>query len=112
MPRALSLLAVFIFFSVPRLTGEQELPAKGDQCQGKPIGASCWMELSNQPGCYVWNPYFFPGEAMTWTGECDGDFAQGPGTLIRFSDIGHKLWNLSATGAESMREETARKAPS
>ena len=50
------------------------------------------MELSNQPGCYVWTSYFIPDKAMSWTGGgCDGDFSEGPGTLIEFSGSGHKI---------------------
>ena len=44
------------------------------------------MELLNQPGCYVWNPYPKPGETVTWTGECSGGLAQGTGTLTWESD--------------------------
>ncbi len=50
-------------------------------CAGQPAGVSCWMEISRQPGCYVWNPIPQPGETVTWTGNCDGDLAQGAGTL-------------------------------
>ena len=44
------------------------------------------MELLNQPGCYVWNPYPQPGETVTWTGECSGGLARGTGTLTWESD--------------------------
>ena len=33
-------------------------------CTGQPKGAECWIELSNQPGCYVWNPYLQPDETV------------------------------------------------
>ena len=39
------------------------------------------MELSNAPGCYVWNGFLLPDQTVTWTGECAGDLAQGQGTL-------------------------------
>ena len=31
----------------------------GDEqtCAGQPKGTECWMELTGQPGCYVWNNY-------------------------------------------------------
>ena len=53
-------------------------------CAGQPRGAECWMEVSGQPGCYVWNPHFDPGETVTWTGKCyrgrvqGGDAQEGP----------------------------------
>ena len=51
-------------------------------CAGKPIGSSCWMALTNQPECYVWNPDLLRGQTMmTWSGECSGGFAEGKGTL-------------------------------
>ena len=50
-------------------------------CAGKPAGAACWMEIAQQPGCYVWNPSLATGETVTWTGECAGGLAQGTGTL-------------------------------
>ena len=91
MPRVLSFLAVLGFLSSPGLIREQEFPPKQDRCQGKPPDSSCWIELSNQPGCYVWNSHFIPDEARTWTGGCDGAFAEGPGTLIEFSGTGRKI---------------------
>ena len=96
MPRVLSLLTILVFFSVPRLIGEQGMPPQEDRCQGKPPNASCWMELSNQPGCYVWVSYFIPDETRTWTGACIGSFAQGPGTLTEVSGGGY--WVLESTG--------------
>ena len=50
-------------------------------CTGKPAGAACWMEISQQPGCHVWNPGLALGATVTWTGACAGSFAQGTGTL-------------------------------
>ena len=96
MPRVLSLLAVLVFFNVPRLIGEQGLPSKEDRCHGRPIGASCWMELSNQPGCYGWDSYVIPDETKTWMGECAGGLAQGSDTLIESSGRGHRI--LESTG--------------
>ena len=54
----------------------------GDQvCPPQPDGVSCWMALSDRPGCYVWNPNPQPGETVTWTAECAGGLVQGTGTL-------------------------------
>ena len=59
-------------------------------CAGQPAGAACWMEISGQPGCYVWNPNPQPGETVTWTGQCAGGFAQGTGTITWVSDGGRE----------------------
>ena len=55
----------------------------GDEqtCAGQPKGAECWMELTGQPGCYVWNGSLSPDATVTWTGTCSGGRAQGEGTL-------------------------------
>ena len=56
-------------------------------CTGQ-TGASCWMEVSQRPGCYVWNPNPQPGETVTWTAECAGGLVQGTGTLRWVYDEG------------------------
>ena len=50
-------------------------------CIGKPVGSSCWMALTDQPECYVWNPYLEKDESLTWSGKCSEGFAEGEGTL-------------------------------
>ena len=50
-------------------------------CAGQPAGSACWMEVSRQPGCYVWNPGLALGATVAWTGACAGGLAQGAGTL-------------------------------
>lgn len=50
-------------------------------CTGKSRGAECWMEVTDHPGCYVWNPNLQSDETVTWTGKCAGGQAQGGGTL-------------------------------
>ena len=50
-------------------------------CAGQWSGTECWMELSNAPGCYVWNGALLPEQTVTWTGDCAGELAQGKGTL-------------------------------
>ena len=61
-----------------------------NHCSGKPKGSACWMELSNQPECYVWNGGLEPDATVTWTGECTGKRAQGTGTLKSVWDGGKK----------------------
>ena len=53
----------------------------GQTCAGQAAGATCWMEISQQPVCYVWNPGLALGATVTWTGACAGGLAQGAGTL-------------------------------
>ena len=36
----------------------------GPDCKGQPQGSECWMELENQPGCYVWNENLQPAETV------------------------------------------------
>ena len=50
-------------------------------CAGQPEGAACWLELASQPGCYVWDDFFYTDQTVTWTGECSHGLAQGTGTL-------------------------------
>ena len=50
-------------------------------CAGQPEGTACWMEVSQQPGCYVWDSAFLLGATVTWSGACAGGVAQGTGTL-------------------------------
>ena len=55
-------------------------------CTKESDGDSCWMELTNQPECYVWNPNPHPNEIVTWTAECAAGTAQGTGTLTWLYD--------------------------
>ena len=50
-------------------------------CAGKSEGATCWKELTGQPGCYVWDDYLITDQTVTWTGPCSGGRAQAEGTL-------------------------------
>ena len=59
-----------------------------ETCAGRAAGVACWMEISQRPGCYVWNPSPQPGETVTWTGACAGGKAQGTGTLTWAHDGG------------------------
>ena len=60
------------------------------KCTGQAKGTSCWMELSNQAGCYAWNPHLQVDETVTWTGGCIEGAAQGTGTLKWVYDDGQK----------------------
>ena len=38
---------------------------------------SCWMELADRPGCYVWNPHPQENVTVTWSGGCSNNLAEG-----------------------------------
>ena len=52
-------------------------------CNGKSVGSSCWLGLTNHPECYVWEPNLRKYETVAWSGECSGGLSQGKGTLIK-----------------------------
>ena len=58
---------------------EPEIPSP--TCTGMEAGAKCWLELTNQPGCYAWTEHFFTHRRLSWTGDCDQGVPNGSGTL-------------------------------
>lgn len=72
------------------------------KCSGEPKGTSCWMEVTGQPECYVWNGHLDTDETVTWTGECSGGRAVGNGTL-------RWLWNAGKDSSISTGRLTAGK---
>ena len=46
----------------------------------RPAQHAGWR-ISQQSGCYVWNPGLALGATVTWTAGCAGSLAQGAGTL-------------------------------
>lgn len=71
-----------------------------ETCAGKEVGSSCWMELSNLPGCYTWNPSLASNdETVTWTGDCSEGLAQGTGSRTwDYTDDNGKPAMSSGTG--------------
>ena len=59
-------------------------------CAGQPKGSACWMEVTGQAGCYVWNGNLMTDETVTWTGGCSEGRAQGEGTLKWVWEDGEK----------------------
>ncbi len=57
-------------------------PAAGlsPKCAGMGKGAKCWNEVSNRPGCYIFDLSYNPPETATWSGACAGGVAVGRGT--------------------------------
>ena len=60
-------------------------PAAGPspKCAGMGKGASCWLELANKPGCYVFDSPYIPATTATWSGACSQGVGVGRGTLVR-----------------------------
>ncbi len=54
-------------------------PPDGPICTGRASPEGCWMEISNHPGCFLWNPQPRQGAAVSWSGECSNGFAEGRG---------------------------------
>ena len=69
----------------------------GATCAGKSKGSACWLELDNQPGCYLWNDSLAENETATWSGACTGGLAEGAGEIfwVWSSDREH---SVTATG--------------
>ena len=49
---------------------------EGPICTGSASSEGCWMEISNQPGCYLWNPFPQDDETVSWSGDCSEGFAR------------------------------------
>ena len=67
-----------------------------ETCAGKAVGSSCWMEIENQPGCFLWNPDLQREPTVAWTGGCSGGQASGNG---------ERIWKY-ASGEPSLRTDT------
>ena len=64
-------------------------------CTGQ-TGSGCWLEVADQPGCHVWNPYPAPEETVTWSGRCVDGKVSGKGRVVwRFRRDGEwqSNWN-------------------
>ena len=59
-------------------------------CAGQFKGAECWMAVTGQSECSVWNDGLEPDAFVTWTGDCSKGRAQGEGTLKWVWDGGKK----------------------
>ena len=66
-------------------TPEPNLP-EGRICTEVYSPDSCWMELADRPGCYVWHPSPMENVTVAWSGECSDGFAQGNGRVSWFQN--------------------------
>ena len=81
--------------SQPDLPGEEI-------CTGDYSPEGCWMEITNLPGCYLWNPFPADDETVMWSGECSEGFAHGRGETTWYqndevseTDVGLRQGGLS-----------------
>ena len=59
-------------------SGKERAAALSPKCAGMQEGASCWIELANKPGCYIFVARYNP---LTWSGACSNGVAVGRGTI-------------------------------
>ena len=62
-------------------------------CAGE-TDSTCWHEIGNIPGCYLWNPQFNEKETVTWSGSCVDGKASGTGHVT----WRYKVYGQSKTG--------------
>ena len=68
----------------------------------KAVGA----EISNHPGCYLWNPGLRDGFSADWSGECSEGFADGRGEVTWQWIDGNSIWSgLLQDGRREWRED-------
>ena len=61
-------------------------PPEGPICTGSYSPDSCWMDLADCPGCYLWNPFPQDDESVRWSGECSEGLAHGRGETIWYQN--------------------------
>ena len=84
--------------------GEPEFdPPEGPICTGDYSPDSCWMELVDRPGCYLWNPAPQDNETVTWSGQCSNGFAQGAGRVNWYEN--DELNQIEETGFQDGRRD-------
>ena len=87
-----------------RTAGRQVAPEP--TCAGMEVGSSCWMEIENNPGCYIWNSYLGRDQTVTWTGGCAGGLANGAGSRT-WSYTGDDGEPTSESGTGELRDGKA-----
>ena len=75
------------------LDGRVFRPPDGPICTGRESSEGCWPEISNHPGCYLWNPGPADGSSANWSGECSEGFAQGRGEITWQWIDGNSTWS-------------------
>ena len=71
--------------AIEREGGAEPVPdrvsgALSPKCVGADdVVLGCWNEIANRSGCFIFDPFYVPGETATWSGECSGSVAVGRG---------------------------------
>ena len=73
-------------------TPEPSVP-EGPICTGRASSEGCWAEISNHPGCYLWNPGPLDGFSANWSGECSEGLAEGRGEIRWHWNDGSSIWS-------------------
>ena len=77
-----------------------------DLCSGLQ-SAACWMELENEPGCYVWHEEALLADAsVTWSGGCSRGLAEGKGTI---TIVWNHPWSREAKGVHEGELENGKR---
>ena len=64
---------------VPRVAATAPFKPR-ETCAESVTEGACWMEVANQPACYLRSPR---GRGRgTWSGQCAGGYAQGTGAIV------------------------------
>ena len=87
----------------PAQQGRGTAGGPSPKCAGMGKGASCWLELSNKPGCYTFIGSYRPGLGAAWSGACSGGVAVGRGTL-RWKPSGGYLTESTGTLVRGKRQ--------
>ena len=77
VPALLPLVALLILAAIPAMA-EPEPQCPTPTVKG---GPACWIEVENQPGCFLWNGAPQTDETVTWSGSCPGGLPDGHGTI-------------------------------
>lgn len=59
--------------------------SEAEICSVDHSGNSCWIEVRNQPGCYVLVEWYRPDRMVRWYGDCSGGFGDGTGKWFDLS---------------------------
>ena len=62
-------------------SGRGVRPPEGPICSGDAASGPCWIDISNIPGCLLWNPNPADDETVLWSGECSEGLATRRGKI-------------------------------
>ena len=91
--RTLAAALVLLFVILPGQTRDESSAEQPARAPSLPPGIDdldicvvdtmdeCWMELNNQPGCYLWSLEPHMIISTNWSGECAGGLAEGSGEI-------------------------------